>query len=145
MEIEENRGDSPSARDFGEPLRSRAESPYEGNNFQGSWAGEDWTCPPSLLRLSFLWESKLVARESRLWRDYAQKASAQLFRIADCGFPIFLVSFFNPHSAFYNPQFGGGPAGDPPDRPYPDSTRGCGSSAVPARPKKWNAPYDFCA
>jgi hypothetical protein len=35
------------------------------------------------LRLFFLWEIKLVDRESRLWRDYAQEASAQLFRIAD--------------------------------------------------------------
>jgi len=39
----------------------------------------------------------------------------------------------------------GGPVGDPPDRPYADSTRGCASGAVPARPKKWNAPHDFSA
>jgi len=30
----------------------------------------------------------------------------------------------------------GGPAGDPPDRPYADSARGWGSGAVPARSKK---------
>jgi hypothetical protein len=41
----------------------------------------------------------------------AEKASAQLFRIADCGFRIFLVFFFNPHSAIGIPQFGGGPIG----------------------------------
>jgi hypothetical protein len=39
----------------------------------------------------------------------------------------------------------GGPVGDPPDRPYADSTRGRGSGAVPARAKKWNAPHDFSA
>jgi len=40
-----------------------------------------------------------------------QKASAQLFRIADFGFRIFLVFFFNPHSAIGIPQFGGGSTG----------------------------------
>ena len=33
-------------------------------------------CPPSLLRFSFLGNSELVARKSRLWRDCPQKASA---------------------------------------------------------------------
>ena len=65
-------------------------------------------CPPSLLKLFSLRESNLVDRESRQRRDYAQKASARLFRISD-----FLVFFFNPHSAIYNPQFGGGPIGRP--------------------------------
>jgi len=50
------------------------------------------------LRFSFLQKSKLVARNSRHWRDCAEKASAQLFRIADFGLRIFLVFFFNPHS-----------------------------------------------
>jgi len=63
--------------------------------------------------------------------------------ISDCGFRIFWIFFFNPHSAIGIPQFGGGPVGDPPDRPYTDSTRRRGSGAVPARPKKWNAPHDF--
>jgi hypothetical protein len=58
--------------------------------------------------LPFLRKSKLVARKQG---RCAQKASAQLFRIADFGFRIFLLSFFNPHSAIYNPQFGGGPIG----------------------------------
>jgi len=48
----------------------------------------------------------------------AEKASAQLFRIADFGFRIFLVFFFNPHSAIGIPQFGGGPIGRPAGRPY---------------------------
>ena len=43
----------------------------------------------------------------------AQKASAQLFRIADFGFRIFWVFFFNPHSAIGIPQFEGGPIGRP--------------------------------
>jgi hypothetical protein len=30
----------------------------------------------------------------------------------------FSLSFFNPHSAIYNPQFGGGPIGRPAGRPY---------------------------
>jgi len=30
----------------------------------------------------------------------------------------FLLSFFNPHSAIYNPHFGGGPIGRPAGRPY---------------------------
>jgi hypothetical protein len=70
-------------------------------------------CP--FLRLSFLRKSKLVARKEG---RYAEKASAQLFRIADCGlriadfgFRIFLVFFFNPHSAIHIPHFGGGPIG----------------------------------
>ena len=66
--------------------------------------------PPSLLRLPFLRESELVARKQG---RCAQKASAQLLRISDCGFRIFLVFFFNPHSAIYNPQFGGGHIGRP--------------------------------
>jgi hypothetical protein len=40
---------------------------------------------PSLLRFSFLLKSKLVARKQG---RCAQKASAQLFRIADFGFRI---------------------------------------------------------
>jgi len=56
-----------------------------------------------------------VAREQG---RYAQKASAQLFRIADFGFRIFLVFLFNPHSAIGIPQFGGGPIGRPAGRPY---------------------------
>jgi hypothetical protein len=44
---------------------------------------------------------------------YVQKASAQVFRISDRGFRIFLVFFFNPHSAIGIPQFGGGPIGRP--------------------------------
>jgi len=57
--------------------------------------------PPSLWRLAFLRKSKLVTRkEGRC----AQKASAQLFRIADFGFRIFLVFFFNPHSAIGIPH-----------------------------------------
>jgi hypothetical protein len=39
-------------------------------------------------------------------------------RIADFGFRIFLVFFFNPHSAIGIPQFGGGPLGRPAGRPY---------------------------
>jgi len=75
----------------------------------------------------------------------AQKASAD--RISDCGFRIsdFLGFFFNPHSAIGIPQFGGGPVGDPPDRPYADSTRGHGSGVVPARSMESKAPYGFCA
>jgi hypothetical protein len=60
------------------------------------------------LRFSFLGKSKLVAREQG---RCAQKASAQLFRIADFGFRIFWIFFFNPHSAIGIPQFGGGPIG----------------------------------
>jgi hypothetical protein len=43
------------------------------------------------------------------WKEgrYTQKASDQVFRIADLGFRIFLLSFFNPHSAICNPQFRG--------------------------------------
>jgi hypothetical protein len=47
------------------------------------------------LRFSFLRKSKLVARNQG---RCAEKASAQLFRIADFGLRIFLVFFFNPHS-----------------------------------------------
>jgi hypothetical protein len=47
---------------------------------------------------------------------YVQKASAQLFRIADFEFRIFWVFFFNPHSAIGIPQFGGGPVGRYPIR-----------------------------
>ena len=89
---------------------------------------EQEACP--LLRLSFLWESKLVAREQG---RYAQKASAHLFWISDCGFRIFLVLFFNPHSAIYNPQFGGGPIGRPAGRPYNAITRFLGKERL-ARP-----------
>jgi len=53
-------------------------------------------------------QSKPVARKQG---HCAEKASAQLFRIADFGFRIFLVFFFNPHSANGIPQFGGGPLG----------------------------------
>jgi len=35
------------------------------------------TCPPSLLWMSFLLKNKLVARKSRLWRDCAEKTSAE--------------------------------------------------------------------
>ena len=38
--------------------------------------------------------------------------------ISDCGFRIFLVFLFNPHSAIGIPQFGGGPIGRPAGRPY---------------------------
>jgi hypothetical protein len=50
----------------------------------------------------FLLKTKLVARKQG---RCAEKASAQLFRIADFGFRIFLVFFFNPHSAIGIPQF----------------------------------------
>jgi len=60
-------------------------------------------------------QSKPVARKQG---HCAEKASAQLFRIADFGFRIFLVFFFNPHSAIGIPQFGGGPLGRPAGRPY---------------------------
>jgi len=60
-------------------------------------------CP--FLRLSFLRKSKLVARKEG---RYGEKASAQLFRIADCGLRIsdffgflFQSAFRNPHSAFW--------------------------------------------
>jgi len=56
---------------------------------------------PSLLRFSFLLKSKLVARKQG---RCVEKASAQLFRISDCGFRIFLVFFFNPHSAIGIPH-----------------------------------------
>ncbi|HEX7371401.1 MAG TPA: hypothetical protein VF372_01195 [Thermodesulfobacteriota bacterium] len=52
---------------------------------------------------------------------YAEKASAQLFRIADFEFRIFLVFFFNPHSAIGIPQFVGGPIGR-----YPIRNSECG-------------------
>jgi hypothetical protein len=71
--------------------------------------------PSSLLLFSVLLKSKLVARKQG---RCAEKASAQLFRIADFGFRIFLVFFFNPHSAIGIPQFGGGPIGRPAGRPY---------------------------
>jgi len=51
-------------------------------------------------------------------RALREKASAQLFRIADFGFRIFLVFFFNPHSAIGIPHFGSGPLGRPAGRPY---------------------------
>jgi hypothetical protein len=57
---------------------------------------------------SFPAKSKLVARKQG---RCAEKASAQLLRISDHGFRIFLFSFFNLHSAIYNPQFGGGRIG----------------------------------
>jgi hypothetical protein len=49
----------------------------------------------------FLLKSKLVAREQG---RFAQKASAHLFRISDCGFRIFWISFSIriPQSAFRN-------------------------------------------
>jgi hypothetical protein len=104
--------------------------------------------PPSLLRLSFLWESKLVAREEG---RCAHKASAQLFRIADswllvAGFSLLVPSLpilysfnqqqgtsnkdliFNPHFAIGIPQFGGGRKREGPEfllkaaeRPVPGS------------------------
>jgi hypothetical protein len=52
---------------------------------------------PSLLRFSFLLKSKLVARKQG---RCAEKASAQLFRIADCGFIWFSFSIRIPQSAF---------------------------------------------
>jgi len=53
--------------------------------------------PPGL----FLGKSKLVARKQG---RCAEKASAQLFRISDCGFRIFWISFSIriPQSAFRN-------------------------------------------
>jgi hypothetical protein len=65
-------------------------------------------------------QKKLVAREQG---SCAPKASPQLLRISDYGFRIFLFSFFNPHSAIYNPQFGGGRIGRPAGRPYIRITR----------------------
>jgi hypothetical protein len=58
---------------------------------------------PLVLQFSFPCKSNLVARKQG---RCAEKASAQLFRISDCGFRIFLVFFFNPHSAIGIPQFG---------------------------------------
>jgi hypothetical protein len=40
---------------------------------------------------------------------------------------------------------GGGPMGDPPDRPYADSTRGHAFYAVPARSMESKASHGFCA
>jgi hypothetical protein len=64
-------------------------------------------------------------------------------RISNFGFFGFSFSIRIPQSAFRN--LVAGLSGDPPDRPYADSTRGRGSGAVPARPKKWNAPHGFSA
>jgi hypothetical protein len=58
---------------------------------------------PLVLQFSFPCKSNLVARKQG---RCAEKASARLFRISDCGFRIFLVFFFNPHSAIGIPQFG---------------------------------------
>jgi hypothetical protein len=40
---------------------------------------------------------------------------------------------------------GGGPVGDPPDRPYTDLTRGHASCAVPARSMESKTSHGFCA
>ena len=78
------------------------------------------------LFLFLIRKAELLARKSRLWRDYAQKASAQVFRIADFRFRIFLVFFFNPHSAIGIPQFGDGPKGLGFLRDHPQDKRLCG-------------------
>jgi len=82
-------------------------------------------CLPSLLRLSFLRKSKLVARKQG---RYAKKAAAQLFRISDCRFRIFLFSF-----SIRIPQFGGGPIGRPAGRAYNGITLFLGEEGL-ARP-----------
>jgi hypothetical protein len=54
---------------------------------------------PACLRLFFLWESKLVDWKFSPWRDYAQKASVQLFRISDS---FSFLSIRIPQSAIRN-------------------------------------------
>jgi hypothetical protein len=88
-------------------------------------------------RLPFLRKSELVARKQG---PCAGKASAQLFRISDCGFRIFLVFFFNPHSAIGIPQFGGGPIGRPAGRPYIGITLFSGKEWL-ARPARKQGPW----
>jgi hypothetical protein len=97
-------------------------------------------------------QSKPVARKQG---HCAEKASAQLFRIADFGFRIFLVFFFNPHSANGIPQFGGGPLGQCKFgirnktlySIFFHSAFRIPHSAfwLPARSKKGGGPHDFCA
>jgi len=93
------------------------------------------SCPPSRLRLPFLRKSKLVARKQG---HCAEKASAQSFRIADFGFWIFWVFFFNPHSAIRIPQFGGGPIGRPARRPYTAITLSLGKEPLARPTQKMN-------
>jgi hypothetical protein len=68
----------------------------------------------------FLPKGYLVARKQGCC---AEKASASYFglRISDFGFRIFLIFFFNPHSAIAIPQFAGGPIGR-----YPIRNSECG-------------------
>jgi hypothetical protein len=58
---------------------------------------------PSLFRIFFLWENKLVDREQG---RYAQKASPRVFRIEGFGFFWFSFSIRIPQSAFRNLQGG---------------------------------------
>jgi hypothetical protein len=60
--------------------------------------------PPFTFVLFFSAKKQACGPEAR---RCAEKASAQLFRIADFGFRIFWGFFFNPHSAICNPQFCG--------------------------------------
>jgi hypothetical protein len=85
--------------------------------------------------LPFLRKSKLVARKQG---RCAEKASAQLFRIADFGFRIFWVFFFNPHSAIGIPQFGGGPIWRPAWRPYNGITLSLGKERLARPTQKMN-------
>jgi len=72
---------------------------------------------PQLWRLFFLLQSKLVAREQG---RYAEKASAQLFRIANFGFRIFCFPFSIriPQSTIRNLE--AGPSGSQPGAPASD-------------------------
>jgi hypothetical protein len=56
---------------------------------------------PFTFAIAFSAKCKLVARKQG---RCAEKASAQLFRIVDCGFRISFAIFSNPHSAIHNPQ-----------------------------------------
>jgi len=100
----------------------------------------------------FLLKGKLVAREQG---RFAQKASAQLFRIADFGFFWFSFSIHIPQSAFRNLE-----AGPPGTREFgirnvefgilcffPHSAFRTLHSAfkMPALPKKRRVPHGFCA
>ena len=96
--------------------------------------------PASLFRFSFLCKSKLVARKQG---RCAEKASAQLFRIADFGFFWFSFSIRIPQSAVRNLE--AGLSGAQPGAPTWEELSSWGKNGLPGRSKKRGAPHGFCA
>jgi hypothetical protein len=70
--------------------------------------------------------------KANLWPG-SKGVARKKHRLSYFGLRIFLVFFFNPHSAIGIPQFGGGPIGRPAGRPYMGRTLFLGKERL-ARP-----------